>query len=110
MTDMKQEILDFTDRVDAMLKKNYETMGYDFAVPGVIVKFGRKNAKLISTEIHKGTTEQTQRSVFCFVEMATGNILKAASWNAPAKHARGNITNEFGGMTSVGPYGANYMK
>lgn len=30
-------------------------------------------------------------SVYCFVEKATGNILKAAGWKAPAKGARGNI-------------------
>ena len=30
-------------------------------------------------------------SVHCFVDNTNGNVLKAASWNAPAKHARGNI-------------------
>lgn len=30
-------------------------------------------------------------SVYCFVEKATGNILKAAGWKAPAKGARGSI-------------------
>ena len=30
-------------------------------------------------------------SVWGFVEIATGDIFKAAGWKAPAKHARGNI-------------------
>jgi hypothetical protein len=33
------------------------------------------------------------RSVYCFVEKGTGNILKGAGWKAPAKGARGNIFN-----------------
>jgi hypothetical protein len=31
------------------------------------------------------------RSVWCFVERATGDIYKAADWSAPAKGVRGNI-------------------
>lgn len=33
----------------------------------------------------------SSRSVVCFVDKDTGDILKAACWNAPAKGARGNI-------------------
>lgn len=32
-----------------------------------------------------------QRMVFGFVDNATGDIYKAAGWNAPAKHVRGNV-------------------
>lgn len=37
------------------------------------------------------TREDSQRSVFCFVELATGDIYKPASWSARAKGVRGNI-------------------
>ena len=47
-----------------------------------------------------------QRSVFCFVENATGDIYKAASWKIPAKHVRGNIAN---GANDVGAYGPAYL-
>jgi hypothetical protein len=43
---------------------------------------GSKNIRVV----HQGGGS---RSVYCFV--ATGNILKAAGWKAPAKGARGNI-------------------
>ncbi len=47
-------------------------------------------------------------SVFCFVDKTDGNVYKAASWKAPALHARGNIfTPEKG--TGTGPYGALYL-
>jgi len=36
----------------------------------------------------------TSKSIHCFVEIATGNIFKPASWTAPAKGIRGNINNE----------------
>lgn len=31
------------------------------------------------------------KSSYCFIELATGNILKAAGWKAPAKGVRGNV-------------------
>tara|TARA_B110000238_G_scaffold143741_1_gene155038 strand:- start:590 stop:733 length:144 start_codon:yes stop_codon:yes gene_type:complete len=36
-----------------------------------------------------------------------GDLLKPASWSAPAKHARGNILN---GSASYDSYGPNYLK
>lgn len=50
-------------------------------------------------------------SVYCFVDKLTGDIYKAASWAAPAKHIRGSIFDEnFGWKTSVNLYGANYIR
>ena len=48
-------------------------------------------------------------SAFAFIEVETGNIYKAASWAAPAKHARGNIFNDdpAQGCTAYGP---NYIR
>lgn len=49
---------------------------------------------------------RSYRSVFCFVDLQNGNILKAAGWKAPAKHARGNIAN---GVSDVTECGAVYL-
>lgn len=35
--------------------------------------------------------ESGQRSVHCFIDATNGDILKAATWKAPAKDARGNL-------------------
>lgn len=51
-----------------------------------------------------------QRSVHCFVEKSTGNVLKADGWTKPAKHARGNIYDQNNGLDSMGPYGAAYLR
>jgi|ERR1035437_166196 hypothetical protein len=49
-----------------------------------------------------------QRSVYAFVERATGNVLKSATWKTPAKGVRGNIFNE-NPTSCCGPYGAVYF-
>lgn len=67
------------------------------------VKYGKKYIKICRV---RGTDVC---SVFCFVDQQ-GNILKAASWNAPAKHARGNIFDADNGMKQVGPYGPAYLR
>lgn len=52
---------------------------------------------------------EDNRSVYCFVNTKNGDILKAASWNAPAKHARGNIF-ERDSWKNCGPYGPAYLR
>ena len=49
-------------------------------------------------------------SVHCFVDRQNGDVLKAASWNAPAKHARGNIFDEKNGLGWMGEYGPAYLR
>ena len=66
---------------------------------------GKKYTKIISyTSQGKG-----QRSVWGFIENETGNILKAATWYAPAKGVRGSIYNE-NPMQGCNEYGPNYMR
>lgn len=61
---------------------------------------GRVNARIVCGP-------EGQRSVFCFVRLADGAILKAAGYKAPAKGVRGNIAN---GAADVGPHGAAYLR
>lgn len=55
-------------------------------------------------------TDGPQRGAHCFIDRTTGDILKAASWKAPAKHARGNLGDEKKGLGSMGPYGTAYLR
>jgi hypothetical protein len=70
----------------------------------LISERGKKYIKIVSEDNTGG------RSAWGFVNMGSGDVLKAASWAAPAKHARGNIFDEFNGLARVGPYGPNYLK
>lgn len=68
------------------------------------VSIGRKYAKIARTDgVRPGA------SVYAFIDMATGNILKPADWRRPAKHARGNIYSEEP-LACCGPYGVAYLR
>ena len=51
-----------------------------------------------------------QRSIHVFIDKKTGDILKAATYKAPAKHARGNIFDSSWGLQEMNTYGANYLR
>jgi hypothetical protein len=48
--------------------------------------------------------------VHCFVDVTNGDILKAVSWKAPAKGARGNVLTYGEVSEAVSAYGANYLR
>lgn len=49
------------------------------------------------------------RSSHSFIDKTNGDILKAASWKAPAKHARGNLFVE-GWKDSLEWHGVKYLR
>lgn len=61
------------------------------------VEFGRKFAKV--SKLTYGS-----RSAYCFIDLSNGDLLKAASWKAPAKGARGNIFADDFGMSACQRY------
>lgn len=94
-----KEFVDFfqgcIDKFDAY----YDRMGYTIPKDEFSFKFGPKNIKVV-----RGC------SVHCFVDRTNGDVLKAASWKAPAKHARGNIFDKNTGLGSMGEFGPAYLK
>lgn len=66
------------------------------------VEPGKKYARVVSDN-------GVSRSVYCFVDMGNGDVLKAASWRSPSKHPRGNVYDQ-NPTAGVGPYGANYIR
>jgi len=54
--------------------------------------------------------KDTGTAAFAFIDRSNGDVLKPASWKAPAKHARGNIFDAANGLGSMGPYGPAYLK
>jgi len=49
-------------------------------------------------------------AVWAFVDRTNGDVLKPATWRAPAKHARGNIFDTSGGMGSITSFGPAYLR
>jgi hypothetical protein len=81
-------------------------------VPDISYTMGKKFAKIIRTD-------GSHRSVWGFVAVTdvknknltakAGDIMKAASWAAPAKHARGSILNA-DQLQGCGVFGPVYLK
>lgn len=51
-------------------------------------EMGRVNARIVMTPVYNGVPFKSSRSVYCFIRLADGAILKSASWKAPAKGVR----------------------
>ena len=66
---------------------------------------GRKYAKIVTV----GSNGESA-SAYCFVNKENGDVLKAASWKAPAKGARGNIFDDANGLARISPYGPEYNR
>ena len=113
MTTEFQEKLDaFVAEVTAAKQKYNEECGFRFLKDQHIrIAGGTKYLKLEVVEQGRGA------HVWGFVSLVDGtlqgapvkigDLLKAASWKTPAKHARGNILD---GTAKYSPYGPDYMK
>jgi len=88
----------FTDTVQKMINEAYSKNFTNLPPPYIKVEYGRRYVKVIKEGV-------SQRQVYCFIDK-NGDILKAASWKAPAKGVRGNIYVPFGDAITL--YGAMY--
>lgn len=70
----------------------------------ITIDHGKRYVKLIITSKYE------DKSVYGFVDKTNGDILKAASWKVPAKHARGNIYDENTYASAATTYGISYLK
>ena len=63
-----------------------------------VVKTGKRYYKIVQQEFEtweksKYYGQYRDGSVHCFVDKETGDVFKAASWSAPAKHIRFSLQN-----------------
>ena len=65
----------------------------------VVESYDRKYAFTTGKRYYKivrATQEDKVESSYGFVDIENGDLYKAASWSAPAKHVRGNILDKSG--------------
>jgi hypothetical protein len=62
--------------------------------PRLMAERGRRFVRIVSES-------PGNRFAWAFVDCTTGDVLKTASWKAPAKHARGNIFDDRNGCGRV---------
>lgn len=106
------EVVTFLADCQKLVDKSYGNTTYS-KPPTLTAEDGGKVIKIVSNG--------SQRMVYCFIakvdnntkalgEVKCGDVLKSASWKAPAKHARGNLFDSAKGMSQMGPYGAAYLR
>jgi hypothetical protein len=85
--DFSTALSNFLARINQDTEKRaqtFENLKWGEYFKPVEIRMGSKNVKVIQFA-------GSSKSAYCFVSIATGDIFMAASWNAPAKGARGNI-------------------
>lgn len=71
---------------------------------------GRKYIRIVHEYVMPGHTASGRgRSVHCFIDAETGDVLKSAGWKAPAKGARGNLLTGFGDIVARFDHYGGYL-
>ena len=99
--EFEEKFLTFFEGCENIFKKYMDKVFPDYPLP--IDEFSYKVNKKYIRVVCGG-------SVHCFVNLENGDVLKAASWSAPAKIARGNIFDDNNGLGSMGEYGPAYLR
>lgn len=100
-------------RLDEWLQKAQEVVNTNYAnnfpglTPSVLEMTDGRRYVRIDSIVDNGAG---QRSVWAFIDKFTGDVLKPATYKAPAKHARGNLFDSDGGVSKLTPYGPAYLK
>jgi len=91
--------------IDDYMKDKFPSLPREF----LIIEKGRRYARIVKTN-HIDRNEASTCSAWAFIDLTNGDILKPATYKAPAKHARGNINDDAQGMKHVDSYGPAYLK
>lgn len=109
--DNNNMITDFTTKLAERLNEYKDASGLTyFGHYEVVTKVGPKYTKVLRVEVgHDGAKNHS--AIVAFVNNNTGDIFKPASFNTPAKHARGNVHSDQNGMEAIDPMGfVHYLK
>jgi hypothetical protein len=76
----------------------------------LVVEEGPRYLRIVRETRVKSSGEVVSRSAHAFLDRASGDVLKAAGWKAPAKGARGNIFDAANGLARMSAYGPAYNR
>lgn len=100
-TDFANALRKFVEIAQSVIDDNWDGDARFKSILSIDPK-GKRYARIVRNDA-------SGQSVYCFVDKTNGDILKAASWKTPAKHARGNIFDENPG-DAITEYGAKYLR
>jgi hypothetical protein len=95
----------FVEKVNTEIKQYYETNLSNLTPRPMEIRVGTKFIKLISNGSVWGFISRFDGD-YKGVPIKKGDLMKAASRDAPAKHSRGNIID---GTARYGVYGVTYL-
>lgn len=96
-----RHLINFLMKLQAAFDAHMDRMGHSFRTT---VKVGYEGRRYVRVDaISPGSS-----GAYCFIEIATGDLFKPASYRAPAKHKRGNIVGA-NPLVGCGPYGIQYL-
>jgi len=105
------KLVNLAESATKALAVYYKKNNFTFAEPGQIriASIGGRYIKLATFEDRKRAGNWEASSVYCFVDLENGNILKG-SWKAPvANGVRGNL-NDADILKKVTTYGVGYLR
>jgi hypothetical protein len=98
----------YLEGVRAKVAENHKQYT-NLTAPEVLFKAGSRYVKVYKEE-KRNDGSYISKSVHSFIDRTNGDVLKAETWKAPAKHARGNIYDADFGLTRVSAYGPEYLR
>jgi hypothetical protein len=98
-------VKNFLDKVNAERKEYYEKADMPNQYKELTIEIGNKFIRLWGGTTCWGFISRVDGDLKGS-PIKKGDLLKAATWKAPAKHARGNITD---GTARYGVYGPEYL-
>jgi hypothetical protein len=98
-------VANFIEKVNKERKEYYDKINLSSKEPDLIVEVGNKFIRLWQGTSCWGFISRVDGDLKG-APIKKGDLLKAATWKAPAKHSRGNIID---GTARYGVYGPDYL-
>jgi len=97
-----EQIEKFRAALENMLVQHHAERFAVLPPPSIEISTSKRFARIIKKD-------GSSISAYGFIDLKNGDLLKAASWKAPALHARGNIFAD-DMLAGCEPYGMAYLK
>jgi hypothetical protein len=98
-------VANFIEKVNKERKEYYDKINLSSKEPDLVVEIGNKFIRLWQGTSCWGFISRVDGDLKGS-PIKKGDLLKAATWKAPAKHSRGNIMD---GTARYGVYGPEYL-
>ncbi len=104
--DFNEALKLYIDGQQAIINAYWTRSGYTHSAPPAVTGTdGKRYVRIVKT-----AANGSGRSAMAFIDKTTGDVLKSASWKAPAKHSRGNIFDKYNGLETASAFGPAYLR